>query len=49
MSLAARNGATPANTIEALLSTIGASETESRYFMGRMNHFARLTTQRRVA
>jgi hypothetical protein len=45
MALAARNGATPANTIEALLSTIGASESETRYITGRLNYFARLAAR----
>lgn len=43
MALASRKGAPPVNTLEALLATIGASETESRYFMSRVAYFENAT------
>jgi hypothetical protein len=46
MALAARSGAAPASTLEALLTTIGASETESRYIANRIAYFARATAER---
>lgn len=42
LAVAARNGATLTDgTLEALLSTVGATETETRYFIGRAAYFAR--------
>lgn len=46
MALAARKGNTPATTLEGLLATIGATESESRYFTGRAAYFTSRQTRR---
>ncbi len=46
MALAARKGAAPVTTIDALLTTIGATESEVRYVTGRIAYFNRATARR---